>query len=107
MATFTALEKKLFSMNFFCNTKVAGLAEILSSGNFHIYGTYLFAVKLHTNGRYNCGEFALVDEDFFAWNHCPKETIHDHPVPGVIRIMAPMDSRKLQGMLMMARMHDY
>ena len=36
MATFA----KLFSMNFFCNAKVAGLGEILSSENFHIYIRY-------------------------------------------------------------------
>ena len=79
------------------------MEKFLSIKNFHIilyhYGAYISAVKLHTNGQYNCGEFALVDEDIFIWNHCPKETIHDRPasVPGVIRIMAPMDSRKLRG----------
>ena len=31
---------KIFSMNFFCNAKVAGLGEILSSKNFHIYIWY-------------------------------------------------------------------
>lgn len=55
-------------------------------------------MKLHTNGRYNCGNFALVDEDIFMWNKCPKEASFSNSVPGVIRIMAPMDSRMLRGM---------
>ena len=54
------------------------------------------AVKLHTNGRYNCGEFALVDEDIFMWNKCPKENCNNS-VPGIVRIMVPMDSEMLQG----------
>ena len=37
MATFTALVK-IYSIKYFCNTKVSGLGKILSSENFHLYG---------------------------------------------------------------------
>ena len=30
---------KIYSTEYFCNTKVAGLGEIFSSENFHVYGT--------------------------------------------------------------------
>ena len=39
MVTFTALAK-IYSIKYFCNTKVSGLGEILSSENFHVYGMY-------------------------------------------------------------------
>ena len=65
-------------------------------------------MKLHTNGRYDCGQLALVDEDIFMWNKCLKDNdkIYSNIESSVVRIMAPMDSKTLQGMhamLMIAR----
>ena len=39
MATFTALVK-IYSTEYFCNTKVARLGEIFVKENFHVYGKY-------------------------------------------------------------------
>ena len=39
MATFTALAK-IYSSEYFCNARVAGIGESLSSENFRLYGIY-------------------------------------------------------------------
>ena len=39
IATFTTLAK-IYSTKYFCNTKVAGLGEILSSENFWLYSIF-------------------------------------------------------------------
>jgi hypothetical protein len=38
---FTAYIGEIFSTKTFCSTKVAGLGEILSSENLHVYSTCL------------------------------------------------------------------
>ena len=52
MTTFTALAK-IYSTKYFCDTKVAGLGEILSSENLRLYSIYilflLFPLHDYTN----------------------------------------------------------
>ena len=57
MATFTALAK-IYSSEYFCNARVAGIGEILSSEKFHLHSniTYLFMQsKFGWRLNFSCG----------------------------------------------------